>query len=218
MAKLNFRPDFSKSLKKKFYLNDTETLAKLLVGKVLVKRTRKGTLAARIVETEAYLSEGDLSSHSAQGLTKRNAPMFESGGILYVYKIYGIHRCLNIVAGKKGAGCAVLLRAAEPLSGHEIMAENRGIDDPAKLCRGPGNLAKAFGFDVDDNFRSLDTPELFIQDETGAGPPELLVSRRIGIKKSAGMMLRFFEIGSKYVSASKKGSSINNISPSQGMG
>jgi DNA-3-methyladenine glycosylase len=92
-----FITDFTKALKPDFYLRDTRTIALELLGKVMVKIDGKDILAGRIVETEAYLPGIDLSSHAFNGRTKRNLPMFENGGILYVYKSYGIHNGINIV-------------------------------------------------------------------------------------------------------------------------
>ncbi len=170
---------------------------------------------AQIVETEAYLSKDDLSCHASVGKTKRNAPMFENGGILYVYKIYGIHHCINFVTEKAGKGSAVLIRAAEPLLGIVKMYENRGWDkkkgtgrrekgvknvDIFNLCKGPGNLAKALGFTIDDNFKSLNSPDLFIQKVNLPKEIKIGVSKRIGITKSSELQLRFFIKGNPCVS------------------
>ena len=160
-----FKPDFSKALKKDFYIRDTETVARELVGKVIVKKLNTGEiLAGMINETEAYLANDDLASHSATGKSQRNAPMFEDGGIIYVYKIYGIHHCLNIVTEKTGVGSAVLIRAIEPLLGIEKMKEFRNTDNINKLCLGPGNVAKAFTFSREDNFKDLFQRNLFVQE------------------------------------------------------
>lgn len=203
---MTFQPDFKKSLNKSFFLQDTATVARQLIGKALVKQTEGSDyLAGKIVEAEAYLSEGDLSSHSAPGLTKRNAPMFEEGGILYVYFIYGVHHCINIVTEPAGTGAAVLIRALEPLAGIEIMKKNRETDDIQKLCKGPGNVAKAFNFNLNDNRSSLTSEGLFIQDiGEDAGHSEISVTPRIGIVKSAHLPLRFYLENSPFVSGKKK--------------
>ena len=147
-----FEPAFSNSIPKNFFLQKTEVVARSLLGKVLVKKVRNNFLAAMISETEAYLSENDSASHSAAGLTKRNSAMFREGGILYVYKIYGVHHCINFVTEGDGIGAAVLIRSAIPILGINEMKINRKTDKLDNLCKGPGNLAKAFGFTLLDNF------------------------------------------------------------------
>lgn len=188
-----------------FYLQPTIDVAKLLIGKILVKKIDDSRyISALIVETEAYLDMDDPASHSANGVSNRNAAMFEAGGILYVYKIFGIHYCINIVTEPKNKGCAVLIRAAMPLDGLEIMKANRGIDDEKKLCRGPGNLARAYGFDLTDNCSSLLSDKLFILDNTVLKDELIHRSPRIGITKGVDLHYRFFLKGSEYVSYNKK--------------
>jgi DNA-3-methyladenine glycosylase len=187
-----FKPNFEKGLKKKFYIRDTETVARELIGKVLVKKLDSGdVLAGMISETEAYLSDADFASHSSTGKSQRNAPMFEDGGIIYVYKIYGIHHCLNIVTEISDRGCAVLIRGIEPLLGIDEMILLRGIDNIKNLCNGPGKIAQAFAFDRNDNFKDLFHKNLFIQEYHNTNPNEIIRTKRIGITKSAELELRF---------------------------
>ena len=218
--------DFKKALGFSFFQREPEIVAKELLGKILVKKSGQKTLASRIVETEAYLSDGDLSCHAAVGKTTRNAPMFEAGGILYVYKIYGVHHCINFVTGQKGKGSAVLIRAAEPLLGIEQMLENRGLLKKVEgrtekgegkkekgerdrnvgvfnLCKGPGNLAKAFDFTKDDNFKSLISGDLFIQTALNSEYFNVSVSKRIGVTKSSDLLLRFYITNNPFVSGKK---------------
>jgi DNA-3-methyladenine glycosylase len=122
----------------------SEKAAPLLLGWILVRETPQGKVKLKIVETEAY-HQDDPASHSFRGLTKRTAPMFEAGGLIYVYFTYGAHYCINIVTGPKGTGEAILLRAAEPLEGVEIMQQNRGSLDIYNLASGPGKLTQALG-------------------------------------------------------------------------
>ncbi len=193
----------NESVNKEFFLRGTTEVARGLLGCILVRKSGKEILAARIVETEAYLAENDLASHSAPGLTARNAPMFEEGGVLYVYKIYGVHHCINFVTEKKGSGCAVLIRAAEPIAGIGRMMKNRSNNNIEALCKGPGNLARAFGFTVSDNFASLTGEDLFIRKKMIN--EELIVStERIGITKSKELKLRFILKKNKFVSGRKK--------------
>ncbi len=204
--------DFSKALGTSFYLNSPEQVASELLGKIFIRKTSGKLLAARIVETEAYLSGGDLASHSAPGPTIRNAPMFANGGMLYVYMIYGIHYCANIVAEPKGKGSAVLIRAAEPLSGIDEMMANRGgsdrgdinnensIKSKIKLCSGPGNFAKAFDLNKSNNFSPLNGPEFYLLDYELLPDERIVTGKRIGIKKSADLKLRFMIEDSDYIS------------------
>jgi DNA-3-methyladenine glycosylase len=204
VEKNNFKIDYSKALNENFFRQDTKTVAKGLLGKVLVRKIRNNYLTAKIVETEAYLPDGDLSCHAAVGKTQRNAPMFEAGGILYVYFIYGVHHCINIVTELEGKGCAVLIRAAEPLMGLDIMSVNRKNNDVNKLCKGPGNLAKAFGFTVKDNFLSLCSKNLFIQDFQKNNKNDIITTKRVGINKSKELLLRYYLKDSSFVTNIKK--------------
>jgi DNA-3-methyladenine glycosylase len=192
---------YKKKLDVDFFLLPTTDVAMKLLGKIFVKVEEDGQLlAGKIVETEAYLGKGDEASHSFPGLTERNRPMFEQGGILYVYKSYGIHHCINFVTEKAGIGAAVLIRAVEPLAGIDTMKFRRGVEDILRLCNGPGNTAKAFGFKKDDNFRSLTSDNLFILDVNSSGKDEILRTKRIGISRSTDLLLRFYLKNSKYIS------------------
>jgi DNA-3-methyladenine glycosylase len=118
---------FQNALSQDFFARATEKVARDLLGAVLVRRVGDTVLAGRIVETEAYLAEDDAASHSFRGRTRRNEAMFGEAGTLYVYRIYGVHHCANIVTEDAGRGAAVLLRALEPLAGIEWMQkEQRG--------------------------------------------------------------------------------------------
>lgn len=180
-------------LPKKFYQRKPETVARELLGSVLIRfQPNGGILAGQIVETEAYLGANDAASHSYRGMNKRNKSMFEEGGILYVYRIYGIHYCINAVTETQGIGSAVLLRAAEPILGIEEMSMRRGgIRKENDICRGPGNLARAFGITDELDGISLCTSDLFIA-KLRSDPPAMSVSPRIGISKSTDLPLRFF--------------------------
>ncbi|MCL2622757.1 MAG: DNA-3-methyladenine glycosylase, partial [Planctomycetaceae bacterium] len=139
-----------------FYLADAVTVARSLLGKRLVHQSHEGTTAGIIVETEAYAGHDDAACHSYQ----RKAPvgkhrtniMFSDGGYAYVYLIYGMYNCFNVVVNKAGNPEAVLIRALEPVEGMQLMAKRRGIaissDRPGnirKLCNGPGKLCIAMG-------------------------------------------------------------------------
>jgi len=194
--------DYNKLLKnkinQKFYLEETDVVAKNLIGKLFVKKDTNSLLIARITETEAYLDQNDESSHSSKGITNRNKTMFQIGGTLYVYFIYGVHYCVNIVTKDEGKGAAVLIRAAEPLAGLEIMMQNRQISNLNKLLIGPGNFAKAFNFNKNDDGKSLLSDDLFISNDNYF--TEIISTERIGISKSTNLLLRFYDKNSKFVS------------------
>lgn len=195
----------------KLFKLSASDLARLLIGSVLSKIEPDGKiLSGIIVETEAYLAKDDLASHSATGKTKRNAIMFGEGGYLYVYKIYGIHHCINIVSGENKSGEAVLIRAIEPLNGIETMIERRGTDKVHMLCKGPGNVAKAFGFTLADNGKMIGGDELTIQFNKITDEENILKSTRIGINKSKDLELRFYLKNSRFVSGKNYNQKVNN--------
>ena len=183
-----------------FFKRPTIDLAKALLGKYLVL----GGLRGKIVETEAYLFRGDPGCHASRGLTARNAPMFGPAGRTYVYFIYGMYYCLNIVSGKTGEGEAVLIRALEPVEGIEVMKERRGTDKLESLCNGPGKLTQAFGITKEHNNASLLSGEL--QLHNSREKPEIKTSRRIGLPAGQGeeLELRFFIAGNRFVSKRQK--------------
>lgn len=184
-----------------FYLGGTVGIARELIGAAVVRMLPDGDIAAGIItETEAYLHTGDAASHSARGQTPRNRSMFAAGGTLYVYKIYGVHHCINAVTGAAGVGSAVLIRAAAPFAGIAGMQERRGKNVAATtLCRGPGNLARAFGFTTTDDGASLCSEDLFLA-KIGGFAPEIAISPRVGITKAGDLPLRFFAANSPVVS------------------
>lgn len=135
-----------------FFQQETEYLARSLLGTVLMHETPEGMAAGRVVEVEMYRGVRDRAAHSHSGVpTKRTQVMFGPPGHAYVYFIYGMHHCLNVVAGPKGLGEAILLRALEPLEGLELMAKRRHLAWPVPvhlirtLTNGPGKLAGALG-------------------------------------------------------------------------
>lgn len=177
-------------LTRSFFDRPVVDVARDLIGATLLHEGVGG----RIVEVEAY-DQTDPASHSFRGPTLRNAVMFGSPGHAYVYKIYGIHFCLNFVCQP---GSAVLIRALEPSTGIETMHVRRGGVGDRQLCSGPGKLAQALGIDLAQNGLPLDAAPFAVfapgaQVEIAAGP-------RIGITKGVETPWRFVERGSRYLS------------------
>jgi DNA-3-methyladenine glycosylase len=178
-------------------------VAHALLGRLLVKlpdEPYREPLTARIVEAEAY-DESDPASHSFGGPRGRNLVMFGPPGRLYVYFTYGMHFCMNVVTGARGRGSAVLLRAAEPLTGLEEMASRRRTDDPRRLCSGPARLTQAFG--VDRSFDGIELTAasgLWIARGRPAARDEVEVGPRIGIRRGVEAPWRFWIRDSPFAS------------------
>lgn len=181
------------------------SLARALLGAVLVRQLADGRrIAGRIVETEAYRAT-DAAAHSFRGRTDRNAAMFLEGGHAYVYFIYGMHYCVNVVSEAAGAGAAVLIRALEPLEGVDLMRARRGAVPDRQLCRGPANLCKALGIDLALNGCDLlaSPGELYLEPGTPIPANRVGRSARIGVGGDAAAKARrwrFFERGNPCVS------------------
>ena len=181
---------------------DTETLARWLVGRVLVRDHADGRTSGRIVETEAYVV-GDAAAHAFRGETPRNRTMFGERGHAYVYFIYGCWYAVNVSAEARGVGAGVLLRALVPTDGVTLMEMRRGTRTLRDLARGPGRLAQALRID-----RSLDGLDLCRQGPLWLAadehqPGDIGQGIRIGITKDADRPLRFYVRGSPFVSGPK---------------
>lgn len=148
----------------------------------------------KIVEVEAY-DRTDPASHSFRGMTPRNAAMFGPPGHAYVYKIYGMHFCLNFVCQP---GSAVLIRALQPLAGLAEMRERRGGMDEKQLCSGPGKLAQALGIDLRHDGLALDAAPFGLS--PAEGRPAITSGPRIGITKGVEAQWRFVLAGSPFLS------------------
>jgi len=190
-------------LKRSFYNRDCIAVSRDLLGKILVH----GDTAGIIVETEAYPGGDDLASHSARGITPRTRVIFGPPGHAYVYFIYGMYECLNLVAEPDGfPGCA-LIRALEPVGGIETMRARRprarSLHD---LASGPGKLTLAMGITRAQNGVDVTRGNLVVRQPVDACPIEIEVTPRIGIRHCADRMLRFLVKGNPYVSGSQASS------------
>ena len=180
-----------KKLPRAFYDRDTITVAQELLGKYLVHTVQGSRRIGRIVEVEAYLGPHDLAAHSVRGLTPRTRVMFGPPGHAYVYLIYGMHHCMNVVTEREGHASAVLLRALEPV----LNAEGR--------THGPGLLCKAMGIDKGLNGCDLLGRQLFIAADGRAEALTIAKRPRIGVDYArhwAKRLLRFYIKGNAYVS------------------
>ena len=190
-----------KILNYKFFLQDTNLVAKKLIGKKLVRiiriNNKKIKLSGIIVETEAYGYKSDEASHAYRGITQRNMGMFGPVGRSYIYFTYGNHYCFNVTAKSKNqiAG-AVLIRGVEPNEGIQFMKVNRNLDDIGALTNGPGKITQAFC--INNQYNNLDLTNLNndLYLVKGFIPDFVLATKRIGIKKS-------IHVYSRYILASK---------------
>lgn len=186
------------TLDRAFFARDTAEVARDLLGYKLVHHQPEGVTAGLIVETEAYL-QGDPACHASRGMTPRNRPMFGPPGFAYVYFIYGLYYCFNVVTASKGVGEAVLIRALEPVTGFDLMRQRRGRSKITELCSGPARLAQAMGIGRDQNEADLTGNDLFIAGPR-LWPREITTTTRIGIKQGEDLPLRFYVTGNSFVS------------------
>jgi DNA-3-methyladenine glycosylase len=194
-------------LQRAFYQEDTITVSKNLLGKILVHESSDGTTAGRIVETEAYRGPEDQAAHSFGGRqTTRNEAMFGQKGHAYVYFIYGIYYCLNVTTGDVlGKPEAVLIRALEPVAGKDIMAKRRGLRQAEilNLTNGPSKLCMAMGISKLQNKADLTTLPLYIKDSAFALLGDIVETTRIGVDYAGewkNIPWRFYIKGNSFVS------------------
>ena len=176
----------SAALPRSFYARNTIEVAKDLLGKVLVREAPAGRMAVKIVETEAYCGPHDKACHASKGMTDRNKVMFGEPGHAYVYFIYGMYYCLNLVTEGDGYPAAVLIRAGEPLEGIDVM---RGPRKKAKkdrdLTSGPGKLCMALAIDRELNGADLCKKGPLYVEEGARDHFEIVRSKRIGVDYAA---------------------------------
>jgi len=185
-------------LNRNFYSAPTLIVARKILGKHLVHRTKDGLLSGIIVETEAYIGLDDQASHARFGLTPRNRLMFGPPGFAYIYFIYGMYHCLNVVTEPPGVPAAVLIRALEPVDGLKaMMMRRRG--QRRELTNGPARLCMALGIDSSLNGIDLCGDELFIENR-GRETGEICSSPRVGVSGGRDKHWRFYIKGNRWVS------------------
>ena len=178
---------------------DTVSLARYLIGKVLVRELPEGVACGRIVETEAYVV-GDPAGHAYPGMTRRNRSLFLERGHAYVYLAYGTSFMLNVSSETSGVGAGVLIRAIEPTDGITIMERNRGTERLRDLARGPGRLCAALEIDRQlDGIDLCQAGPLWLGSD-GRASGEIGESKRIGITRAADRLLRFYVRGNRFIS------------------
>ncbi|WP_028388698.1 DNA-3-methyladenine glycosylase [Legionella fairfieldensis] len=181
-------------LPREFYNRETSRVAKDLLGHHIVHYSQGIAKIGKIVEVEAYLGPHDLAAHSSKGLTKRTVTMFGPPGYAYVYLIYGMYHCFNIVTEPSGIGAAVLIRAVEPVA------------NITGRTMGPGLLCRAMMIDRHLNAHDLLSDDLFITDADYEPPAHIVEAPRVGVhyaKEWANKLLRFYIQGNAFVSKPK---------------
>ena len=195
-----------KKLERNFYTRELLTVARDLLGKILVKKDQGLILSGKIVEVEAYDGSIDEAAHTFIRKTKRNEIMFGIGGFFYVYFTYGAHFCCNVVTGKIGQGTAVLIRAIEPIKGKDIMIKNRFkrdlVNEKEKynLTNGPGKICQAMSINKNHYGLDLTGNKVYLLDAPEIKEDDIIITKRIGIKKSVDLPWRFYIKDNPYVS------------------
>ncbi len=198
-------------LNREFYKRDALEVAKGLLGKILVREIDGVILRGKIVETESYIGSIDKASHAYNGRrTERTEPLFKEGGIAYVYFIYGLYHCFNVISGESDDGQGVLIRALEPLDNFDYISSKRfnkkfeelSTAKKRELTNGPSKLCMAFGIDKKDNYKVLyEKGDLYIEDS--CDNHEIIETTRIGIdyaEEAIDFPWRFYIKDNKYIS------------------
>lgn len=185
----------------------TEEIARAILGKRLIYRSPHGLVSGFLVEVEAYLGERDSTAHAYQGRrTPANEALYGRPGTIYIFMLRG-YAMLNVITQNPGVPQGILIRAAEPESGIDIMRKNRG-NSGFGLTNGPGKLTSAFGIrDRSLNLRHMSDSPLYIELEGGRKPKQIAASARIGVSSRGSNTYdpyRFFVQGNPYVSGMKK--------------
>lgn len=169
-------------INRNFYNRDGLTVSEELLGKTLVHITEEGITKGKIVEVEAYMGAQDKAAHSYGNLrSERTKIQYGEGGYAYVYLIYGMHICMNIVANRETIPEAILIRALEPLEGIDLMKKRRKTNNIKLLCNGPGKLSQAMGITKENYGDDLCGETLYLEDGIVIPKSKILKSKRINI-------------------------------------
>jgi DNA-3-methyladenine glycosylase len=196
---------FSKSSKRplSFFSKDAKYIAKNILGDYLVVKKGKTTLVGKIIETESYLGIKDDASHSFKGkVTNRNKILYDKGGAIYVYLIYGKSHCFNIVVSKRGNPQAVFIRALEPVEGISYMKTRRGVKKEKELTNGPCKWTQSFGVDKSFLGKSICSKDIFIA-KNSCKDFKIIAKKRIGVEyatKCKDLKLRFYIKNNPFIS------------------
>ena len=191
-------------LDRNFYLRSGIEVARELIGKKLVHNSSEGITGGIIVETEAYMGAIDAAAHSYKGFTERTKIQYGEGGFAYVYMIYGVYFCMNVVANVENIPDAVLIRALQPTDGIDLMRQRRNKNKLRDLCSGPGKLAQAMYINKNHYGVDLCGDEIFI--ETTNILPNVTATKRINIDyagDAANYLWRYVMTNSEYLSVRK---------------
>lgn len=194
-------------LQRSFYQKNAIEVAKELLGKVIVHETREGITKGKIVEVEAYMGPMDAAAHSYKVKSTRTNVQYGEGGYAYVYLIYGMYYCMNIVANTPDVPEVVLLRALEPVEGIDLMKQRRKTDKMNNLCSGPGKLCQALGIDKTNYGMDLCGDELYLEYPKEQEDIEIEASKRINIDyagEAKDYLWRFTIKGNKFLSVKTK--------------
>lgn len=187
-------------LPREFYLRDGLTVARELIGKKLVTNLPEGVTSGIIIETEAYMGAIDAAAHTYRGKTERTKIFYSAGGFVYVYLIYGMYICTNVVANVEDVPEAVLIRALQPVDGVDLMKLRRGKNNLRGLCSGPGKLSQALGITKKFYGADLCSKEIFIEEGENF---RVETTPRINVDyagAAADYPWRFVAAGSKFLS------------------
>jgi len=195
----------ARPLPRAFYQHGVLVLARAVLGRRLVHDTPQGRAAGIVVEVEAYRGADDPASHAYRGPTARNATMFGPAGHAYVYFTYGMHYCLNLVAGPPGRALAVLIRALEPVEGLDLMRRRRGVEAAERLARGPGCVTQALGIGRGEDGLDLTRGPLWLADDPPRrGGHRIASGPRIGIRVATERPWRWWLEGNRCVSGPRR--------------
>src|SRR3989344_1178061 len=201
---LRGKVDKFKKLKPDFFRRSTLEAAKDLLGKYLTVKRKGKILAGKIVETEAYISEDDLACHASKGRTNRSETLYQKAGTIYVYLVYGMYHCLNIVTEREYFPSAVLIRAVEPVEGVDIMKKLRKTGVLHNLASGPGKLCVAFGISKKMRGKDVFGDEIYIEDRgEKIAKKNIARAKRIGVDYAgacAHYPWRFYIKGIQFIS------------------